>query len=711
MSQAEAPTQEVVLMSIRSSGLGPGQMQALFRGGAVAGLTDVELLDRFVASRGEVAEIAFAALVDRHGPMVLGVCRRIIADRHAADDAFQATFLILARRAGSVRVEGTLGRWLYGVSRRVALRERAILASRPEPAGASSEGWGAPADVTSLSELRDALDEEVAWLPRRSREVIVFCHFEGLSFGDAAARIGCPVGTVGSRLTRARALLRSRLARRGFGPAAILAASAQARAEVPQALARATARLASAGPAGAIPAAVAALCIHTTRKMTMTMIASKMAAAATLIAGILAAGAIQQPDSRPAPTAPPLVPKASVSTPAQDYDRLVRECVQIVERESDLRQKGGPVWDAYIRDHMVHFQDKFAPRFLELARSHPGDPIAFDALLWVAVFDFTTDLAEQAATLLARDHSRDPRLWPACQEMTRNPICPAQGILLRAILKDQPDRAIRGRAGLALVAYLLNQEEFVRMAKIPGLPPYQARFFSSERMDQFRKLDPDALRRDADETCERVLRDYSDVRPVNLVRSPDLNFDARTIYRSVQDAEAGQGTLGDLARARLDEIRSLAIGKPAPEIEGLNDQGKPMRLGDFRGKVVLLTFSGNWCGPCVSMYPDERELVKRFEGRPFAMLSVNSDKAREELLKSVEAGTITWRCWWEPRGDEVGPIAQKWHVRGWPTIFVIDHRGIIRIKSLGTLGHEGQFVTGVGDAVEAMLKEAEKAAR
>jgi RNA polymerase sigma factor (sigma-70 family) len=699
-------------MAIRTLGLGPGQMQALFAGGAVSGLTDVELLDRFVASRGEVAEVAFAALVDRHGPMVLGICRRILADRHAADDAFQATFLILARRAGSVRVEGSLGRWLYGVSRRVALRERAVLARRPEPAGSSSEGWGAPVDVTSLSELRNALDEEVAWLPRRSREVIVFCHFEGLSFGDAAARIGCPVGTVGSRLTRARALLRARLARRGFGPTAILTASALARAEVPRALARATVRLASAG---SVPAAVAALCIHTTRKMTMTMIPLKMAAAATLVAGILAAvaGAFQRPDGCPAAPTSSLVAKASVSTPAQDYDRLVRECVQLVEQESDARRKGGAAFEAFVRDHPGHFQDKYAPRFLELARSHPGDPIAFDALLWVAVFDFYTDLAEQAATLLARDYSRDPRLWQACQEMTRGPICPAQGILLRAILRDHPDRAFRGRAGLALVEYLLQQAEFVRLTKIPGPGPYQGRFFSPERMDQFRKLDPDAMVIEAEEICGRVLRDYPDIRPVSLVRSPDMNFDARTIYRSVQDAEAGQGTLGDLARSQLDEIRTLAIGKPAPEIEGLNDQGKPMRLGDFRGKVVFLTFSGNWCGPCVSMYPHERELVKHFEGRPFVMLSVNSDKAQEELLKSIAAGTITWRCWWEPRGDEVGPIAKRWHVRGWPTIFVIDHRGIIRIKSLGTWGsgRDGQSSTGVGDAIEALLKEAEKDTR
>ena len=101
------------------------QTRSLFGLGPVAGLTDAQLLDRFAERDSETSDIAFAALVTRHGPMVLGVCRRLLDDAHSAEDAFQATFLVLARRAGSVRVDDSLGRWLYGVARRIACRARA----------------------------------------------------------------------------------------------------------------------------------------------------------------------------------------------------------------------------------------------------------------------------------------------------------------------------------------------------------------------------------------------------------------------------------------------------------------------------------------------------------------------------------------------------------------------------------------------------------
>ena len=701
-------------MTIRSSGTGASPIRALFEGGAVAGLTDAELLDRFVAGQAEAAEVAFAAIVHRHGPMVLGVCRRIVADRHAADDAFQATFLILARRAGSVRVGDSLGRWLYGVGRRVALRERAAAARRPRSAGPSAEGWEARPEADRPEEVRGALDVEVARLPRRMGEVVALCHFEGFSFAEVASRIGCPVGTVGSRLTRGRALLKSRLLRRGFGPAAVLMAADRARAEVPPALAGTTARIAASGPSGTIPAAVLSLSTETARSMIMLKV--KYAAAATLAAGMIAGGAwaIQPLQGPPEPSGPrvsPAPPPAPKSTLTQDYEALVRECRGLVLEQSQAIQKGEAAAGEFRRKHPGFLLDEFSGRFLELARAHPADPSAFDALLWVAVFGFTTDASDQAATILARDHGRDPRLWKACQEMRRGPVCPPWGILLGAIHRDAPDRALKGRAAMALASYNIEQARFVRIANTPGPGPYQGQFFPAARMEQLRKLDTDAMDRDAERLCELVLRDYADIRPVSLVPTPNMEFDARTIYRSVQDSEADKGTLGELARATLDEVRAVNVGKPAPEIEGEDDRGRPMKLGDFRGKVVVLSFSGDWCGPCVSMYPDERALAKRFEGRPFAMLGVNSDETRAQLLKSVASGTITWRCWWDPLGEGGGPIARAWHVSAWPTIFAVDHRGIIRVRSLGTVGRDGRMVTGVDEAVEALVVEAERAAR
>ena len=224
-----------------------------------------ELLARFIR-REDVAssEAAFAALVSRHGPIVLGICRRVLGDDHAAADAFQAVFLVLARKAPQVRVDDTLGRWLHGVSIRVSRRARAV--ARAERARVRAlDGLDPPDGSTttspeSLREVRSAIDEEIARLPGRYRSAVVLCYLEGLTQEQAARRLRCPVRTVESRLRRARERLRPSLARRGLAPAAwcseMLAAST-ARAELPPALAATARQVAGAGrdgPGGCRPA-------------------------------------------------------------------------------------------------------------------------------------------------------------------------------------------------------------------------------------------------------------------------------------------------------------------------------------------------------------------------------------------------------------------------------------------------------------------------
>src|SRR4051812_33806574 len=198
---------------------GPGgatirQLGELFEGGSVAGLGEVQLLDRFVARRDEPA---FAALVARHGPMVLGVCRRALSDPGDVEDAFQATFLVLVRRSHSVHVQDSLGRWPYGVARRVASRARKAARRRMVLAIPPPDDLAArPGDPSDQSELSTVLDEELARLPAKYRLPLVMCYLEGLSNEDAARRLGCPLGTIQSRLSRGRDRLRARLRRRGL---------------------------------------------------------------------------------------------------------------------------------------------------------------------------------------------------------------------------------------------------------------------------------------------------------------------------------------------------------------------------------------------------------------------------------------------------------------------------------------------------------------
>jgi peroxiredoxin len=195
---------------------------------------------------------------------------------------------------------------------------------------------------------------------------------------------------------------------------------------------------------------------------------------------------------------------------------------------------------------------------------------------------------------------------------------------------------------------------------------------------RFLKNDPDVLDADADALLERVITKFGTVpHPIGTK----------------------QKTLADSAEAELFERRGLAIGKTAPEIVGQDHEGKIFKLSDYRGRIILLTFSGNSCGPCRAMYQEERDLVERFKDKPFVLLSVNTDEACQSLRKSIESGEITWRCWWDGR---TGPITQHWGVMQFPAIYLLDGEGVIRAKlqpQSKTLGKAVEVLLEAGKAV------------
>ncbi len=245
----------------------PGKdLATLFSAGAIGRLSDAELLAIFARRDDGSSEAAFESLVNRHGPMVLGVCRRILGDSHAADDAFQAVFLVLARRAPSVRVDDSLGRWLYGVTVRVARRARADVRSertRLRPLDGIDPASPTPSDRPD--DLRSMIDEEIARLPAHYRSAVVLCYLEGLSQEQAARRLRCPIRTVESRLRRARERLKPAMVRRGLAPSGGAMAAALIRSDLPRSLAI----LAQKNIAGTVPVAVAALSGPTLRSLVM----------------------------------------------------------------------------------------------------------------------------------------------------------------------------------------------------------------------------------------------------------------------------------------------------------------------------------------------------------------------------------------------------------------------------------------------------------
>jgi RNA polymerase sigma-70 factor (ECF subfamily) len=180
-------------------------------------LSDCDLIERFLAGGRNDADSAFEVLVKRHGPMVWGVCNQTLGHVHDAEDAFQATFLVLARKAGTIRDRRALGGWLSEVAYRVAARARDRAARRRfrgEVGDAQgTAGW--PGDDVARTELRSVVRAEVAGLTDDLRTPVVLCYLGGETSEQVARLLGCPVGTVKSRLSRARALLRSRLSRHG----------------------------------------------------------------------------------------------------------------------------------------------------------------------------------------------------------------------------------------------------------------------------------------------------------------------------------------------------------------------------------------------------------------------------------------------------------------------------------------------------------------
>jgi RNA polymerase sigma factor (sigma-70 family) len=277
--------------------------------GGLGALPDAELLRRFAASRDEAA---FEVLVWRHGATVLGVCERILHRPQDAEDAFQATFLAFVREAGSIGKRDAVGSWLYKVAYRIALKAKAAATKRASEQGTGPEPQAAPAgDELLWRDLRPVLDGEVNRLPEKYRRPFVLCYLDGMTCADAARELGCPRGTVVTRLARARERLRARLARRGIGlPAAALAAVLgrnAASAAIPPGLLRSavSAGLAVASAGGSVgPASPGAVILA--RSVAKRLPPGKLCATAVCLALGAAAGvgALAPPEwaePRPAP--------------------------------------------------------------------------------------------------------------------------------------------------------------------------------------------------------------------------------------------------------------------------------------------------------------------------------------------------------------------------------------------------------------------------
>jgi peroxiredoxin len=330
--------------------------------------------------------------------------------------------------------------------------------------------------------------------------------------------------------------------------------------------------------------------------------------------------------------------------------------------------------------------DETRAKLWALLEKNPNDKEAsFTALQWLLYTYFQNDEESQkgrakALDLLIKDHADNPKIVPVLNNLSIYVYYSLQvEELLRAVLAKNPSNDAKAIACFNLGVYMKKDAEGVRKLKeSPGEGKNMEYFLGKEDAMKLKGADADKLAKEAEAVLEEAAAKYGDVQ----LYHPAVSMIADQVARE------------------LFELRNLAIGKTAPDIVGDDLYGKPLKLSDYRGKVVVLYFQGNRYSPGRDMHAYERSLVKRLEGKPFALVGVNSDTDKDELKKAMEKEHITWRSFWDGAEGERGPIFTKWNVNGRPTTYVIDAKGTIRFKD----ARGGDM----DRAVDRLLKEMEK---
>lgn len=359
--------------------------------------------------------------------------------------------------------------------------------------------------------------------------------------------------------------------------------------------------------------------------------------------------------------------------PAEQLKALVKEYQGLLEtfEKALLEVKGDAQRDAFYEKNFP-WPERFYPHLMELAQKHSKDPAAVDALIWVIVHSSPEPKDEaaqiKALDMLRRDHIASDKLPLVFGR--------ADDKFLREVLEKSPQRQVRGSAGYALAEKQLSRIQTVTRwrAEYPDWRR-QWKWLEQTHNAYLITTDLDQLAKESEKMLEQVVRDFADV-PIEKRRNGKV--------------------LGELAKGHLYEIRQLAIGKPAPELNSVDTDGKPVRLADLKGRVVVLDVWATWCGPCRAMIPHQREIVKRHKGSPFTLVSISADEKRETLTEFLKKESMPWTHWFN--GPD-GSIIADLNVWSYPRIYVLDAKGVIRYKDV-----RGKLLD---QAVDSLLIEVE----
>jgi thiol-disulfide isomerase/thioredoxin len=332
-------------------------------------------------------------------------------------------------------------------------------------------------------------------------------------------------------------------------------------------------------------------------------------------------------------------------------------------------------------------------RALALARKGPDAPEAIEAVLWVhaeARGNNNLELYRAAYDMLAEHYLDSDAILRICGFAWLDTVkSPHPEAFLRTAVERSKNLNVRAICCLSLGRHQQDLAKLVRDVNDPvrgEILGKNLERYGPALIQRLRALDPEHLDREATKFLERTIKDFGGHQPMGKA--------------SVR--------LGERAAGELFQMRHLSIGRTPPDIEGEDIDGKPMRLSEFRGKVVVLSFWATWCGPCIQLVPHDRALVDKMKGRPFALVGVNGDDDRERVKEVSAKEGINWRSFWS--GGAKKGIPLQWGVSGWPTIFVIDGNGVIRDNGL-VFFHEADRSATPNRFIETLVEEAEASSK
>ena len=354
---------------------------------------------------------------------------------------------------------------------------------------------------------------------------------------------------------------------------------------------------------------------------------------------------------------------AAIQKAHKDAEAAFRKSTQDIKNDAEGQKKYGELYKDYDKGQ----GDRFMAA-VEVAKADPKADVAIPALEWVLTIPRSYYLPAGAAAMdeVTKHHAANPKVgkltawvgnFPPNEKFNPKEAAAAQA-MIDAVLKTNPDKEARAQAALAKATAAKRKADTAAYESAP---------------------DADKLAAAAEAEYEALVKEYGD--------APRL-------------AREKSGTVGELAKSELFELRNLRVGKVAPEIEADGVDGKKFKLSDHRGKVVAVVFWGTWCGPCMADVPHEREMTERLHGKPFTIVGINSDDKREKAVETMAKEKMTWPSFWNGEEGPGGPIAKAWNVRAWPTVYVLDAKGVIRFK-----GPRGKLLE---EKVNVLLAEMEK---